>query len=220
MKNNKLSNIVNAIILSYLAVVLSSRIYNYTKDKDLTSLSYSEIIKINPTISIDMFTLNSTQDIQYKIRMFNKGTAQLTLARIMGQIVKQQEPMVVLINSQGGLAYDTIALANSINAYKEVSGLNITCYIKTAMSAAFTLMLDICDKRIGMKNIRLMQHRVTQGTYNTIGTKELDMVINKREALILGVPELDWLKISKGKNDHHFTREEMIKFKLIHEFKE
>ena len=81
---------------------------------------------------------------------------------------------------------------------------------------AFTLMLSICDEKIGMKGLVLMQHPVRYNNgARTVKTKLDDLDINATEARILKVDPKEWRKLSKEDGDHFFTKEEIKKYRLV-----
>tara|TARA_R110000851_G_scaffold219999_2_gene372744 strand:+ start:131 stop:778 length:648 start_codon:yes stop_codon:yes gene_type:complete len=123
----------------------------------------------------------------------------------------------VIIESNGGYAGIAKGLIGMLSSFKRAGGIEVTCYVNTAQSAAFTVMLGICDKKIGIGNVTLMQHRAYySGIGYTSGTLLTDMELAKIEADVVKVNINEWLKITRDSyEDHAFTKKEIEKYKLL-----
>ena len=125
----------------------------------------------------------------------------------------------VIIESNGGYAELAKGLIGMLSSFKRAGDIKVTCYVNTAQSAAFTVMLGICDKKIGIGNVTLMQHRAYySGMGYTSGTFLTDIELAKIETNVLKVDLEEWLKVTRGSyEDHVFTKKEIEKYKLLDE---
>lgn len=123
----------------------------------------------------------------------------------------------LVIESNGGYSSLALNFIVNLNSIKKAAGLTVTCYVNTAQSAAFTIMVSVCDKKVAIGNLTLMQHKAYYESIGyTSGTMMTDMKLAKIEADALGVDFKEWLKLTRSSyEDHVFTKKEIKKYKLI-----
>ena len=84
---------------------------------------------------------------------------------------------------------------------------------------AFYIMVTSCDKVIAKKDVILMQHRVTYGgTETTPSTYLSDIQLSYAEASRLGIDPIEWRGLTRGSKDKVFSKEEVEKYNLVHEW--
>lgn len=203
---------LNNLGLFAIALIASVFIYSNAQPNMDTTVTYKQIQKIKPLIIIDHATLQSPELAYEAVKPITK------LITGLGPFSKllQGQTLNVLIESNGGRVDLGYKIIKHLNELKYRIGFKLKCHIKTAASMAFTIMLSICDERVGLKGLFLMQHPVRYSNgVRTVKTKIDDLDINKSEARILGVKPSVWLALSKQDGDHVFTKEEIKKFKLV-----
>lgn len=200
--------------IGILATVLTLAITIHVSIKpDLnTKITYAQLQKIKPVVIIDHATLLDPQLARQSVQPL---TSLITGLGPFAALLKGQT-FNVLIESNGGDVSLGYKIIHHLNMLKVNYGIKLKCYIKTAASMAFTLYLSICDEKIGLKGLKLMQHPVRYSNgVRTVKSLALDLEINATEARILKIKPSVWLKISKESGDHFFTKEEIKKYKLI-----
>lgn len=144
--------------------------------------------------------------------------------KIMSQITKVPscvKEITLLIDSNGGYVGLMFGLVNGINNMKAYFGVKFKCLINNASSSAFTFVQAICDKRILLKDGKMLQHKVygeSEGIviYNN-DTTITSIQMSDLEADRIGINKDEWYKISRENGDKSFTVKEMLKYNLIDE---
>jgi len=222
---SKIATIVNKYFLLLLVTVMTIAIMIIvslkptSKPKDISPLDYTRLEKIQPVLIINPFTLIDKSELKDSMRGLQAMANAATPFKELGIEIFKDQTVNLIINSSGGRVDFGYKLLNFVNFIKYHLKIKTTCYIKEASSMAFTVAISICDKRIALEGIEMMQHPVSVGSkYYTTSTKIDDILISALEASRLGIDPKEWRKISKEQGDKFFTKEEMIKYKLIHEF--
>ncbi len=125
----------------------------------------------------------------------------------------------LVIESDGGYSDLALNFITNFNSIKKAAGIKVTCYVNTAQSSAFTVMVSVCDKKIAIGELTLMQHKAYYRSLGyTSGTMITDMQLARIESKALGVNFDEWLKLTRSSyEDHVFTKKEIVKYKLIDE---
>lgn len=203
---------INNLGLVAIALIAAVVIHSSLKTDYSTTISYEKIQEIKPVVIIDHGTLQNDKQAYEAVSDITNLIHQLGpfAAMFKGQSFN------VLIESNGGRVDLGYKIITHLNTLKARTGIKFKCYVKTAASMAFTLYLSICDEKIGLEGLVLMQHPVKYNNgARTVKTKIDDLDINATEARILKVPEKEWRKLSKEDGDHYFTKEEIKKYKLV-----
>lgn len=201
-----------------IIVTLGTLLVSLSCDKDYGSISNNSLREINKQeVVIDAYFFR------------DDSTLQTTTTKLLALIKRNHHiymstgikvPVMVGISSGGGYTsfFDYLMLLE-----KPLRQAYIVCTVSKAASMAFTFMINFCDKRIILKDAVIMQHRVYKKTLfgkmfddnsNRLSVKYSDM-----EAKVLGIPKDKWFKISRGKSDKYFTRDELVKYGIATEGK-
>lgn len=214
--------VIGGLVIGVIAFIFIQAI----RHKELQSAyTHQEVRQINPVMVIDRVSLTDVGNF--------KDTMQGAVTAMVKRGILMQTPfglvynpslggsnysVNVIIQSGGGfvnLGYEALGFLNEMRK----NGLKINCHVAEAQSMAFTIMVLGCDKVIAKKTATIMQHRTSYGGGNvTPSTFNQDIEIAEAEALRLGVKYDEWLALTKGKEDHVFTKEEIEKYKLVDEW--
>lgn len=218
---SKIAKTINKYFLTLLIIALA--VGSFTKGRrvkqDKSPLSYEQITKLQPVIIVDPYSLANKQLAQNSAKSLQNLVKVAKPWMDLGIPLLKGKTFNVIINSPGGRVSVGNNLINYILTVKKYLGIKLVCHIKQASSMAFSLAISICDKRIGLKDVKMLSHPSSYGgSVQTTTTKMNDIVRNYHEAKALNLDPVKWRKISKEQGDKVFTKEEMIKYKLIHEF--
>ena len=211
-----------------LAILILSIITSKSYDvltRYKTPFTHNLINKINPAITIDFGTLSTIKgpdNIIKELNMFliENNMMKCNLLRCMFNPDPNKKSLNIIIESNGGYAEVALEVSNILNSLRK-EGIIISCYTNKAQSAAFFLLITACDKRIGVGGVKLMQHKsyyYSDHKIITSGTLKNDILLSNKEADLLGVNRNDWIKLTRGSEDHIFTKYEIKKYKLIDKY--
>jgi hypothetical protein len=203
-----------AAIVGILSLIPNAKV------KDISNITYEEIDTLRPNIVVGSYAFYSHQAMGKGLKLYIEMAKRAAQFKPLGVDIYGGKTFRIYINSRGGridVAKDAITYFKRTAASMKIK---FTCYINDAMSAAFTFAMAVCDKRIGLSKINLMTHKSYINGTNTTLTKILDYDLINLEIESIGMPFADWRVFSRGKENKYYTRDEMIEYDLIHEFKD
>lgn len=211
-------------LIGGLALVITIT-YLYKTRKFKSSFSHDEVARINPTLIVDKITLVHKGAFQAAmeqavLKLADKGILIPTpFGMVMNpDLAGKDYSISLIIESGGGFVSLGNTMVGMLNELRK-NGIKTKCYIGEAQSMAFTIMVLGCDKVIAKKSATIMQHRTSYGSSGqTPSTYALDIEIARAEAQALKVNYEHWLSLTKGEDNHVFTKEEIKKYKLVDEW--
>ena len=177
----------------------------------------------------DILSLKDKNDIQ--INMHTLGSPAMNFALQTSNIMKrkylkakaskdQKDLNVnILIDSYGGYVSTMYQIESLLNMYRGVGQFNFTCYVANAISAAFYLMVRVCDRTILIRGAEIAQHPVHVGReMSTASTLLITKDMSDAEAASLNQEENFWFSLTRkvGKLKY-FSVDELFKYNIIDE---
>ena len=143
-------------IAAILIIVGSLSLLPSKKVEDISNITYDEIIELRPNIIIGSYSLYSPDHFIKGISLYEAMIQRASAMKIFNIKPYAKQTFRLYINSSGGRVDVALEAIKYFHASKKFLNIEFTCYINKAMSAAFTLAMSICDKRIGLRNVSIM----------------------------------------------------------------
>lgn len=182
----------------------------YIQDKYGTNVSLEQVMELpKDLIVLDSYTLDTCKK--------NKPCGIEKFLKKLTQKILLDKDINIFISSNGG----NIGVMNDLRTLLNFAKKNskyITCYVEKAYSAAFSI-LQICDKRIGLKNSKYLTHFIHNGYGYTHKSSYPNIVKHcKMEADDMKIDWKKWcLKSRIEGEDVMFNAEEALKENIIDE---
>jgi len=193
----------------------------YTEYKPYISpLTHVQIQNLSPDIIINDTTFTGPRGVAVSIGSFMTKVGVLSMLGASENI--RGAEVSIYIASNGGSVYLAQELVSNLKQARQLFGVTYTCYVERAISAAFSVVMDLCDEKVGVFEQKLCQHKsffMTRGGYRSYPADALltDLELANMERTTVVESMIDWLAISRPEDGSLkcFSPAEKDKYKLI-----
>ena len=207
--------------LASLAIILNFVNLHSGDSQPFLSVSVADALSLKSKIDISLDMHALMQSPSY----FLKPLADILQERYVMANLTQDFSLLnvnILIDSFGGSVAVMYAIEGYMKRAQNKGNFFYTCYVTNAISAAFYLMVRLCNKTILVKGAKVAQHPAHIGReMSTVDTLIISKEMSDKEADSLSLDRDMWFSLTRrvGKLKY-FSVKELLEYGIVQELYE